>query len=187
MGDVTRCLIDLRAGDPAARGRLVELVYAQLRSLAGGYLRRQHASHTLQPTALVHEAFVRLVGNDEVSWNDRAHFFAACGGVMRNILADHARRRRAAKRGGAARRITLLNTLEARTEQPIDIVALDDALTTLAEFNPRHARVVECRFFAGMSVAEVAEVLGVAPRTVDNDWAMARAWLGVRLSGERPR
>jgi RNA polymerase sigma factor (TIGR02999 family) len=185
MGEVTQCLADLRGGDATARTRLVELVYAQLRTLAGGYLRKQPRSHTLQPTALVHEAFLRMVGDDNVTWNDRAHFFAACGGVMRNILADYARRRRAAKRGGAARQVTLLNTLAASADEPIDIVALDDALTSLAALNQRHARVVECRFFAGMSVPEVAEALGVAPRTIDNDWAMARAWLGARLSGER--
>ncbi len=182
MGDITQVLSEMRAGSPTAQARLTELVYGQLRALAGGYLRRQPASHTLQPTALVHEAFVRLFNADGIQWNDRAHFFAVCASVMRNVLRDHARRRRALKRGGAGHQLTLADTLAAKGHQPVDALALDEALTELAELNARHARVVECRFFAGMTVPEVAEVLGVAARTVDNDWAMARAWLAVRLS-----
>jgi RNA polymerase sigma factor (TIGR02999 family) len=184
MGDVTQVLTELRAGDATARTRLVELVYSQLRALARSFMRRQPEAHTLEPTALVHEAFLRLIGDEHVQWNDRAHFFAACGEVMRHILADHARRQRAAKRGGAVRQITLHNTFGATPDTSIDIIALDDALATLASLNKRHARIVECRFFAGMTVPEVAEVLGVSARTVDSDWAMARAWLSARLSGE---
>ncbi len=183
MGQITQMLAQLREGDPAARGRLVELVYTQLRALAAFHLSRQRRSHTLEPTALVHEAYLRLVGNEKLKWNDRAHFFAACSGAMRNILTDHARRRRASKRGGDAKTLPLTNTLAATPGETINIVSLDNLLTELAALNERHARVVEYRFFAGMSVPEVAEVLGVAPRTVDNDWAMARAWLRVRLSG----
>lgn len=183
MGLVTLVLAEIRAGDEGARSRLVELVYGELRALARSAMRRQPGSHSLAPTALVHEAFVRLIGQDGIKWNDRAHFFAACGGVMRNILADHSRRQRALKRGGGGHRVMLANTLGARPEEPpIDIVALDDALTALAALNQRHARVVECRFFAGMTVPEVAEALGVSARTVDSDWAMARAWLCTRLS-----
>jgi len=184
MGEVTQVLTELRAGDASARGRLVDLVYGQLRALARSFMRSQPDSHTLEPTALVHEAFLRMIGHEQVQWNDRAHFFAACGEVMRNILADHARRQRAAKRGSGARQLTLLNTMAAGPADSIDAVALDDALSALAAMNERHARVVECRFFAGMTVPEVAEVLGVSARTVDNDWAMARAWLNARLSGE---
>lgn len=182
MGEITQVLLDLRAGSEMARTRLVDLVYEQLRALAASYMKKQPWSHTLQPTALVHEAFLRLVGNEHVQWTDRAHFFAACAGVMRNILADHARRRKAAKRGGGARRVTLVNTIAVSPDEPLDIVALDDALTRLAVLNERHAHVVECRFFAGMTVPEVAEALGVSARTVDNDWAMARAWLAANLS-----
>jgi len=186
MGDITSILKELRAGAPLARTRLVELAYDQLRSLAGCRLRKQ-GPQTLQPTALVHEAFVRLLGQADAHWNDRAHFFAACAGVMRNILADHARRRRAVKRGGgAARRMTLLDTISGRSDTAVDVVALDEALGQLAALNERHARVVECRFFAGMTVPEIAEALGVAPRTVDNDWAMARAWLAAQLSDIGP-
>lgn len=185
MGEVTRVLTEMRAGDASARGRLVDLVYGQLRALARGYMRSQPDSHTLEPTALVHEAFLRMIGHSDVQWNDRAHFFAACGEVMRHILADHARRQRAAKRGGGARSLALLNTVAAGLAESIDVVELDDALSALAALNDRHARVVECRFFAGMTVPEVAEALGVSARTVDSDWAMARAWLSARLSGGR--
>jgi len=187
MGEITQVLLDLRAGSSTARARLVELVYDELRALAGSALRRQPRSHTLQPTELVHEAFLRLVGQDDVQWNDRAHFFAACAGVMRNILADHARRRAARRRGSGARPVTLVNTIAARQDEPLDIVALDEALMQLTALNERHARVVECRFFADMTVPEIAEALGVAPRTVDNDWAMARAWLSAHLSGSSTR
>ncbi|TWT42146.1 RNA polymerase sigma factor [Phycisphaerae bacterium RAS1] len=188
MGEITQILAELRSGDFAARDRLVEIVYSHLRALAGSFLRRQPRAHTLQPTALVHEAFVRLVGHEDAKFNDRAHFFAACAAVMRNILADHARRRRAAKRGGGQRRpMTLLDTVAADGESPVDVIALDEALAQLAALNARHARVVECRVFSGMTVPEIAEALGVAERTVNTDWATARAWLGVRLSsGEMP-
>lgn len=185
MGDITQVLCELRSGSETARAKLVELVYGQLRALAEGHMRKHAGVHTLQATALVHEAFVRLVGKDDVQWNDRAHFFAACAGVMRNILADHARRRRAVKRGGGGERLTLMDGMAASNESPFDIVSLDDALTQLAALNARHARVVECRFFAGMTVPEIAEALGIAARTVDNDWAMARAWLGAHLSDGR--
>jgi RNA polymerase sigma factor (TIGR02999 family) len=183
MDDVTHILGEIRAGSATAKASLIDLVYKHLRAIAGNYLRKQPSSHTLQPTALVHEAYLRLVGRDGAHWNDRAHFFAACAGVMRNILADHARRRRAAKRGGEGRRVMLLDTLAGGAEPAIDVAALDEALSQLAALNERHARVVECRFFAGMTVPEVAEALGIAPRTVDSDWAMARAWLGAQLSG----
>lgn len=181
-GQITQVLADVRAGVPHARATLVELVYAQLHALAGRQLRRRPNELTLQPTVLVHEAYVRLVGQDDVHWNDRAHFFSACATVMRNILSDHARRRRAQKRGGGARPLTIGDALAGGTERTIDLVALDEALSELSALNERHARVVECRFFAGMTVPEVAAALGVAERTVDNDWAMARAWLSARLS-----
>ena len=182
MTEVTRVLQELRDGREGARARLVDLVYEQLRVLARSSLRRRRQPPTLQPTELVHEAFLRLVGQEHVSWNDRTHFFAACAGVMRNILTDHARRRHSLKRGGNAQRITLLDPAAPQGAAPVDLVALDEALRELEALNARHARVVEYRFFSGMTVPEVAEALEVAPRTVESDWTMARAWLSARLA-----
>jgi len=182
MTEVTQVLLELRAGCEGARERLVALVYEELRGLARSTLRRQQRQFTLQPTELVHEAFLRLVGLENVSWNDRTHFFAACARAMRNILTDHVRRRRAAKRGGDARPVTLVDPAAPEHGSPIDLVALDEALTELETLNERHARVVEYRFFSGMTVPEVAEALDVSPRTVEGDWTMARAWLSARLA-----
>ncbi len=182
MHEVTQLLDEIRSGSATARSRLADLVYAELRARAGRYFRRQPRSHTLQPTALVHEAYLRLVGQEGVRWNDRTHFFAACAAVMRNILAEHARRRRTAKRGSNAQRLSVDSVAVAGPDL-CDVVALDEALAKLAALNARHARVVECRVFAGMTVPEVADALGVAERTVDSDWAMARAWLAAHLSG----
>ena len=183
MSDITRMLADLKAGEPEARRKLVDLVYRHLRSLAGALLRKRPGPHSLQPTELVHEAYLRLVGRDAALWDSRAHFYAACASVMRNILTDHARRRHALKRGAGEERVTLRDAAGPEAREPVDALALDEALTRLAALNARHARVVECRFFSGMTVPEIAEALGVSPRTVDGDWAMARAWLATRLSG----
>lgn len=169
-------------GDDSAWSRLMELVYPELRALAGSYFRGQPLSHTLQPTALVHEAFLRLVDQTDVEWHDRAHFLAACAVTMRRILTDHARRRRAAKRGGDWQRVTLGNVATPSVGDEIDVLALEEALDTLATLNERQSRIIECRFFAGMTIPEVAHVLGVSTTTVDDDWAMARAWLSVQLS-----
>lgn len=180
-GEVTDLLSLVRAGDEAASGQLMEVVYGELRALAGHCLRGQRASHTLQPTALVHEAFLRLVHRAGAEWRDRAHFFAVCATAMRGILADHARRRRAAKRGGDWQRVTL-SDVTPQTADEVDILDLDDALLRLATINGRQARIVELRFFSGLTIEEVAYVLGVSRRTVDDDWAMARAWLSVQLT-----
>ncbi|MHC5114553.1 MAG: ECF-type sigma factor [Planctomycetota bacterium] len=171
------------ADDDAAR-RLMPVVYEQLRALAGSYFRNQPREHTLQPTALVHEAFLKLVDNTGVSWRGRAHFFATCARAMRQILTDHARRSGAAKRGGDRARLTLTGRFASDHEQPLDIVMLDELLTGLADRSERQAHIVEYRFFAGMTMEEVACALGVSLTTVEKDWRVARAWLGAELAGE---
>ena len=171
-----------------AAAHLMELVYAELRGLAGSYLRQQRHDHTLQPTALVHEAFIKLVQSPGAKFNDRAHFFAVAATAMRQILMDHARWKRAAKRGGEARnvgqpddwdRVTLAGVDSGSRE--MDLVALDDVLSELAKHNERMYRVVELRFFGGLEVEDVARLLGVSKSTVEGDWRAARAWLGVKL------
>lgn len=175
--------------DPAGLDDLLPFVYDELRSLARRQLAAERAGHTLNTTALVHEAYVRLVDDTRVTRKGRAYFFGAAARAMRQVLVDHARRRRAEKRGGDARRVTLdaerLSDREGRVDVDRladDLIDLDRALNELARLNPRHARVVECRFFGGMEVAETAEALGVSPRTVKYDWALARAWLHDALS-----
>jgi RNA polymerase sigma-70 factor (ECF subfamily) len=180
----------MRAGDDADRSEaaraLLDLLYSELRSLAGSFFRGQAASHTLQPTALVHEAWMRLADRDGSEVNDRSHFLALAATAMRHILVDHARAKSAAKRGGDRERVMVESQwggLEpAGGSDPADVVALDDALSRLAELDPRQAKIVEMRVFAGMTVDETAEALGVSPRTVDLDWRMARAWLSRELA-----
>jgi RNA polymerase sigma-70 factor, ECF subfamily len=177
-------LRQLGDGDAEAARQLLPLVYEELRALAGGHFRRQRADHTLQPTALVHEAFVRLIDHTNAHYNDRAHFFAVAATAMRQILTDHARRKKADKRGGEWDKISLDHAAGAASSQALDIVALDDALNQLAELDPRKHRVVELRFFGGLSVDEVAQVLKVSKTTVESDWRGARAWLNAQLSQE---
>ena len=175
--ETTRILSELRDGDPSAADRLMTVVYDRLRNLAGAAFRDQRADHTLQPTALVHEVFVRLVEPGRVEWNDRTHFFAVAARAMRMVLADHARRRGAAKRGGDRARVAL-EDFSAEGEPPLlDLVDLDAALERLNELEPRHARIVELRFLSGLTVEEVATVLELSRTTVESDWRMARAWL----------
>jgi len=183
-GGVTQCLLDWTRGDRAALDRLMPLVYGELRQLAAGHLARERRDHTLQPTALVHEAFLRLVDHRRIQWQGRAHFLALAATLMRQLLIDHARKHRAEKRGGGGARVTLHDgdaMLEAR---PVELIALDDALSALAAIDPRQARVVELRFFGGLTVEEAAEVLAVSPATVKLDWSMARAWLVRELRRE---
>jgi RNA polymerase sigma factor (TIGR02999 family) len=156
-------------------------VYRELRRVAAGYLRRERRDHTLQATALVHEAYLRLLGRKRVRWQSRAHFFGAAAQIMRCILVDHARRHDAAKRGGARWRVDIEEGLAPSGPRDLDLVALDTALAELSGFDPRQARIVEIRFFGGLSVEEAAEVLGVSPATVKREWSMARAWLHQRL------
>lgn len=180
-GPVTALLARLRDGDAAALDRLVPLVHAELRRLARAQLRRERPGHTLQATALAHEAYLRLVGLDAIDWRDRAHFFGVAAGVMRRILIDHARRRRAARRGGGAPPVPLEDVDAAAPERPEELIALDEALERLRALDPRQERIVELRFFGGLEVAETAAVLGVSERTVKRDWAVARAWLRAEL------
>jgi RNA polymerase sigma factor (TIGR02999 family) len=178
MEEVTRVLVAAEKGDPQAAGQLLPLVYDELRRLATGMIAREQPGQTLQPTALVHEAYVRLVGEgDGPSWEGRRHFYAAAAQAMRRILIDRARGRRAAKRGGERRRVHV--DLEALLVDPPseDLLALDEALEALAREDPAGAELVRLRAFAGLTLAEAAEVLGIGRRTADNYWAYARAWL----------
>jgi RNA polymerase sigma factor (TIGR02999 family) len=173
-----------RAGDPGVAEELVARVYGDLRRIARRQLARERAGHTLQPTALAHEAYLKLAAQERVAWNGRTHYLAVAALAMRRILVSHARERGAAKRGGEAVRVTLDPEL-AVAEGEIDVAALDEALEALASKDARAARVVELRFFGGLTIAETAEVLGVSPATVKVDWSLARSWLYRKLTGER--
>ena len=174
--DLTRLLREWASGEPQAFTRLVELVYPELRRIAAQHLSRERQGHTLQPTALVNEAYMRLMGQQQVSWQNRAHFYGIAAQAMRRILVDHARRSRAAKREGGER-VTLDESVADHSERSVDLLALDDALNRLAKALPRQARVVELRFFSGLDIEETAEVLGISPATVKRDWTFAKAFL----------
>lgn len=182
--DLTQLLGRWNRGEPDALGAIIPVVYAELRELARRALRRERRDHTLQPTALVHEAFVRLVPQQDKDWQNRDHFFAVCASLMRQVLVDHARRRRAAKRGSGEVRMTLEEAdgrLPSSTPPDVELLALDGVLTELARIDERRARVVEMRYFAGMAIPEIALVLGRAEWDVKKDWQLARAWLARRL------
>jgi RNA polymerase sigma factor (TIGR02999 family) len=166
-----------RSGDRAALDALMPFVYEELRDLARHYLRLEPSNHTLQSTALVHEAFVRLAGQRTPDWKGRTHFYGVAARLMRQILVDHARRRDALKRGGDAITLALDDRLVGAGPQNVDILALDDALNRLAELSPQQSQIVELRFFSGLSIEETSDVLGVSPATVTRGWTMARAWL----------
>lgn len=183
--EVTRLLLRWGGGDRQAFDALAPLVYDELRKMAGRYLRRERADHTLQSTALVHEAYLRLVDQNHVQWQNRAQFFGLAAELIRRILVDHARARQAAKRGGAVVRLTLDEALDAAIPRNLDLVRLDDALKALAEFDPQQARAVELRFFGGLTIEETAEVLGVSTATVKREWTIAKAWLRRELTGGR--
>jgi RNA polymerase sigma-70 factor, ECF subfamily len=182
---VTALLVTADSGDGGALDRLVPLLYDELRAMAHGQLARERRQRTLQTTGLVHEAYLRLADDSRVTRRGRAYFFAAAARAMRQVLVDRARRRNAAKRGGGAEEVSLDEEQVAVDDFVAELLDLDRALEQLAALNPRHARVVECRFFAGMSVEETAEALDVSPRTVKYDWALARAWLLDALDGEK--
>ncbi len=181
--DVSGLLVAWSHGDAEADDRLIDAVYAELRALARGYLRRERPDHSLAPTALVHEAYLRLVDQRRVPWHNRAHFFAIAAHVMRRLLVDHARAHGAVKRG-AGHRVPFLDIDVAVDPADLDMIALDAALVRLAAIDRRQSRLVELRFFAGLTGDEIATVLGVAPITVKRDWALARAWLFRELRGE---
>lgn len=177
-GEVTDLLIRFRQGDREAEAQLIPLVYKELRRLASRYLNRERGDHTLEPTALVHEAFLRLASENQPPWQDRAHFFGVAARLMRQILVDHARRHNSLKRGGDYERGTMTEELIVYCPQKsAELLALDEALKRLACEDERQCRVVEMKFFAGLSIEEIAAVLGVSPRTVKREWTMARAWL----------
>jgi RNA polymerase sigma-70 factor (ECF subfamily) len=181
--DVTALLLAWSEGDAEAREQLIPIVYGELRRLAGRALRRERSDLTLQPTVLVHELYQRLIDQRRVTWRDRSHFYAVSGSLMRRIIVDHARRRKALRRGGSSARVSLDTASEALAAQPeVDVIALDDALQELGRRSDIQARIVELRFFAGMSGDETAEALGISRRTVTRDWGVARAWLYRRLN-----
>ena len=182
--DLTDLLAAWSGGDQTARSRLIDAVYNELRGLARGYLRRERADHSLAPTALVHEAYLKLIDQRQVRWQNRAHFFAIAAHVMRRILVDHARTRGAAKRDGG-QRVPLQEGQAVMDPPEVDVLDLDAALEKLSSLDPRQSELVELRFFGGLTVDEAAGVMGVAPATVDRDWALARAWLFRELRGER--
>jgi len=176
-GDVTRLLSNWSKGDLKAREAVFPLVYNELRRLAASYLRRERSDHTLQATALVHEAYLRLVEHEHANWQNRQHFFGAAAQLMRRILVDHARGRLAAKRGSGPVKVELTEAIAMSQDQPAELLALDESLTRLASLDPQQARIVELRVFAGLTVKEAAEALGISPATVKRDWAVAKAWL----------
>ncbi len=180
---VTQLLEKFEPADRPAEERLFANVYAELHLLAARYLRRERKDHTLQPTALVHEAYLKLVGHARADWHGRAHFLAVAAQAMRQILVDHARRHNAAKRLGKRHRIALDDNLFVESSREVDLLALEDALTRLAKLDLRQARMIELRFFGGLDVAEVAKVLGMSKRSVEREWTMVRAWLRRELGG----
>jgi RNA polymerase sigma-70 factor (ECF subfamily) len=183
-GEVTELLQAWRGGDQQALHKLTPLVYAELRRLARSHMHRERPGHTLQTTALVHEAFTRLMDTPRVGWQDRNHFFAVSSTLMRRVLVDHARSNGYLKRGGGLKLVSLAAARDVGCDGEVDLFALDQALTGLAAFDPRKSQVVELRFFGGLTVDETAEVLRISPDTVMRDWKLAKAWLMREL--ERP-
>ena len=185
-GDVTELLRAWGDGDRSALDRLVPQVYAKLRQLARAQLRRERPGHTLQPTALVHESFLRLVNQDRIQWKNRAQFCAMAAQMMRRILVDHARQHRAAKRGGGDARVTFDEAMDVAERPPdVDVLSLDEVLERLAKLDARQSEVVVLRFFGGLSIDEVAVAMGRSPATVKRDWTTARLWLHRELAGQR--
>ncbi len=182
--DVTLLLRKASDGDRTAPDELLPLVYDELRKLARHYLENERADHTLQATALVHEAYIRLVDWENVSWENRAHFFAVAAGVMRKILVDYARQKKAQKRGDG-QKLALDDAVSFASEREVDLVALDDALESLAKFDKTQARIVELRFFGGLTIEETAEVLRISPSTIKREWGLAKAWLRREIAGNK--
>lgn len=179
---ITRLLADWSRGDEGARDALIPLVYDELRHIARRHLARERPDHTLQSAALVNEAYLRLARQKPPNWQNRAHFFGVAAQAMRHILVDHARNRRAAKRGAGAPQLSLDPRIALKEKPEIDLIALDNALNKLATMDPQHSRLIELRFFGGLSIEEAAVVLGISTRTVERSWTAARAWLRVEMS-----
>jgi RNA polymerase sigma factor (TIGR02999 family) len=182
-GAVTQLLIDAGQGNEQARDDMLPLVYAELRRLAGSYMRGERPHHTLQPTALVHEAYLRLIDQQRVDWRNRAQFVGMAAVMMRRILVNYARDRAADKRGGHAERVSVSLAAEAFPRAELDVIALHDALDRLAVLDPRKGQIVELKFFGGLTTAEISQVLQVSAATVERDWSFARAWLYDALEG----
>jgi RNA polymerase sigma-70 factor (ECF subfamily) len=183
---ITQLLINWRNGDNAALDQLMPLVYEELRRLARGFMRKERRDHTLQTSALINEAYLRLVDQDETNWQNRAHFLAVAAQIMRHILIDHARGYRYEKRGAGAQRVGLDEAMVFSEERAAELVALDEALTSLATVDPRKSRIIELRFFGGLNIDETAEVMELSPTTVQREWRAARAWLRRFIKGENP-
>jgi RNA polymerase sigma factor (TIGR02999 family) len=179
---VTQLLIGWRKGDKEALDRLLPIVYDELRRQAARYLRKERVGHTLQTTALIHEAYIRLIDQRDVHWQNRAHFFGIAGQLMRRILVDHARTKKRLKRGGSDVRVSLTEATATLKGQDLDVVALDEALTRLEQIDTQQGKIVELRFFSGLTVEETAEALGISTGTVKRDWSMAKAWLHREIS-----
>jgi len=177
QGEVTRLLVEVRKGHQDAMEQLLPLVYDELRRLAGGYFRRERSDHTLQPTALVHEAYLKLVDQRSVQWENRGHFLGVAATLMRRILLDYARVHKAEKRGGGGQKVMLDEGMAVTELRAVEMISLDQALTKLAAMDPDQGRIVELRFFGGLSVEETAEVMKISPATVKRHWAFAKAWL----------
>jgi RNA polymerase sigma factor (TIGR02999 family) len=180
-GDINHLLVKWSGGDHAALDELTPLVYDELHRVAANLLHRERPNHTLQPTALVHEAYLRLVGQKRTEWQNRAQFFAVAAQLMRRVLVDHARTRHAAKRGGSKCNLSLTHAEALAGQEDVDFLAVHEALNELATFDEQQVRIVELRFFGGLSIEEAAMVLGISHATVERDWKLARAWLGQRL------
>jgi RNA polymerase sigma factor (TIGR02999 family) len=184
--DVTQLLVNWSRGDQAALEQLMPLVYGELRRLASAYLRRERSNHTLQSTALVHEAFMRMVSQHDVQWKNRAHFYGIAAQMIRRILVDYARSQHAEKRGSGAIKLELDEAMAVpQTSPEVDLLSLNDALDRLSQLDERQSRVVELRFFAGLSIEETAEVLHLSPASVKREWQTARAWLFREMSAKR--
>ncbi|MEO8435366.1 MAG: sigma-70 family RNA polymerase sigma factor [Pyrinomonadaceae bacterium] len=182
--EVTQLLVAWSNGDKAALDRLMPLVYTELRRLAHHYMSRERPGHTLQTTALVNEAYLRLVDQDQMRWENRAHFFGIAARLMREILVDHARSRQAVKRGGGQYMLSLSKVDRLASRPDVNLIALDEALRRLEAIDPQKGRIVELRYFGGLRIEETAEVLGISPATVKRDWSMARAWLRSEIGEE---
>ena len=185
-GPATQLLLAATEGDEQAREQILPLVYAELRRVAGAFMKRERPDHTLQPTALVHEAYLRLIDQARVDWTNRAQFIGLAAVMMRRILVNHARDRVAGKRGGAQERVSLSLAVEAFAKPEVDVLALHDALERLSDLDLRKSRIVELKFFGGLTTAEISKVMDVSSATVEREWSFARAWLYDALCGDRP-